>query len=337
MNYFNIGNEDNDNNNNNMQDITINEKCIFQVYPSKIYNIEIKNFNNKLFNSHTIAIQKNQKRMEIIIDQENNKEAHLRGRKGVLGISLGSSDIATVVGAGYANPVDFYNSLIYPFLFNPSSGNIATKHGTITEPLVSYLYELYSGRKVFPGNMWRISTPWISKLHPDCPAYEFELQSCSPDSLIYFQNSSSKTIFDIEYTAEFKSPYYKMYDNVPIHYLFQVMWQIYTLNIEFADFFAVKLSHDISEIESILWVRIWRNNDILKLILEKVSLFQHCCYNYKQPNWGRIDNNKLSSLIKNCKMEIKYKGKCDKKIENIFFNNTEVKLIIDKYISTINS
>lgn len=300
----------------------IDRTPIWKNVPYQIFDI------NVIDREHlpSLGSKEQQKRMRICISQENDNERHKQSRSGILGFGIGASDIAVICGLGYDDlPESLWTYLLYMDQSVEIENNIYTQHGKHFESLSQCVYELMSGNMTYAGNMWRIYTPWILKLEPNQPDVAYELESCSPDRIVLhlslIDRKNIPSIDKIAYAVELKNPYENLYDDIPIQYLMQTMWQIYTLNINFVDFFATRVGHigkkDEGQVYEILWIRVYRSSKLIERIIQKVKKFLHCCYYHYKPSWRNCSKEKENEWRSLSITELIYRGECPKEISDV--------------------
>lgn len=275
----------------------------------------------EVLDAEEIGVRGTQKRMRIIISQDDDAEEHIKSRRGVLGYGVGSSDIAEICNFGMKALVKHFWEYLVWMPPQEFTTNDPIDHGNHFEGLVRCVYEMISCERCYDGNMWRIYTPWIAELFKDEPKLAFEMESCSPDATLLFEllidDATTSCIDKVRGGVEFKAPYGDLYPDIPIYHLFQVMWQIYTLNVPFIDYCAVKIGRlqdeeNCGKVYAILWIRVHRSAPFIKRMLAMVQEFLHCVIERRKPSWGeergtREEENEWRGLARN---ELKFRGEC---------------------------
>jgi len=207
----------------------------------------------------------------------DDREAFLKARHGPANIGVGASDMAAVCNhstfLGSARNIgDVFAAVIGrldPDFVHEDllRDNEHIQRGVKYEPLARAAYESASGYEVRDPKMWRIESP-DTTLSEDVRT---QMLRCSPDGLVFRDVSPYKFLHPVE----FKCPAQLRTNSVPLNHLFQLQWQMFTLNAPYADYFAI---YDIQELEDgtyhlkYLALRVKRSDIFIQAMLSYVTM-----------------------------------------------------------------
>lgn len=214
----------------------------------------------------------------MIESNQSDQEWHCL-RSGPWGIGIGSSDAGTICGLNeLKTPLQFYWKKIVTIcpemniLFKQEETEKDKKnfdHGHKWEDYIAKHYSEITGNNIGPGNYWP---------HPKYP----EVYGASPDRLIY--NKSGKLVR----VLEIKAPTKELYSEPKSEHIAQMMFQMWIVGTEEADyavgFVSPDSSPDTETFKNFMIYTVKRSEEYISWMKRRLFYMTKCLYQRTPPD-----------------------------------------------------